>query len=314
MPVFEYEVADRRGALTRGRAEAPNQGDLILRLRERGQLVVALRQAAPGALAGALEVGPLTEAVKQSYRRLSSGVSINTLVLFTGQLSAMLAGGLHLVRVLTALAADTTNKPFKAALEEVRDAVTAGSSFADALGQHPHIWSALYRAIVRAGELSGSLPQVLETLTLYLEKVVRAPPQGARRHRLPGGHPVGGAPDRVRHDRQGGAGVRGRVRPGQGRAARAHAPPAGGQRRRPRLHRAGRPRGGRAGCARLRGGAEPRRAVASSTPSSCGRPCSGRSCARPSSPAPAAPSPCSSTPASRSSRPWRRSPAWPATA
>jgi type IV pilus assembly protein PilC len=171
MPVFEYEVADRRGALTRGRAEAPNQGDLILRLRERGQLVVALRQTAPGALAGALEVGPLTEAVKQSYRRLSSGVRINTLVLFTGQLSAMLAGGLHLVRVLTALAADATNKPFKAALEQVRDAITAGSSFADALGQHPHIWSPLYRAIVRAGELSGSLPQVLETLTLYLEKV-----------------------------------------------------------------------------------------------------------------------------------------------
>jgi type IV pilus assembly protein PilC len=171
MPVFEYEVADRRGALTRGRAEAPNQGDLILRFRERGQLVVALRQAAPGALAGALDVGPLSEAVKQSYRRLSRGVGITSLVLFTGQLAAMLAGGLHLVRVLSALAADTTNKHFKAALEQVRDAVTAGSSFADALGQHPHIFSPLYQAIVRAGELSGSLPQVLESLTSYLEKV-----------------------------------------------------------------------------------------------------------------------------------------------
>jgi type IV pilus assembly protein PilC len=158
MPVFEYEVADRRGALTRGRAEAPNQGDLILRFRERGQLVVALRQAAPGALAGALDVAPLTEAVKQSYRRLSSGVGIGTLVLFTGQLAAILA-------------ADTANKHFKAALEEVRDSVTAGSSFADALAQHPHIFSPLYQAIVRAGELSGSLPQVLETLTVYLEKV-----------------------------------------------------------------------------------------------------------------------------------------------
>jgi type IV pilus assembly protein PilC len=171
MPVFEYEVADRRGVLSRGRAEAANQGDLIVRFRERGQLVVALRQAAPGQLAGALDVGPLTEAFKQSYRRLSSGVNINTLVLFTGQLSAMLAGGLHLVRVLTALAADAANKHFKAALEHVRDAITAGSSFADALGQHPHIWSPLYQAIVRAGELSGSLPQVLDTLTLYLEKV-----------------------------------------------------------------------------------------------------------------------------------------------
>jgi type IV pilus assembly protein PilC len=171
MPVFEYEVADRRGVLSRGRAEAPNQGDLIVRFRERGQLVVALRQTAPGQLAGALDVRPLAETVKQSYRRIASGISITTLVLFTGQLSAMLAGGLHLVRVLTALAADATNKHFKAALEQVRDAITAGSSFADAIGQHPHIWNPLYQAIVRAGELSGSLPQVLDTLTQYLEKV-----------------------------------------------------------------------------------------------------------------------------------------------
>jgi type IV pilus assembly protein PilC len=172
MPVFEYEVADRRGALSRGRAEAASQGDLILRFRERGQVVVGLRQTAPGQFAGALEVGPLAEAVKQSYRRLSSGINVTTLVLFTGQLSAMLAGGLHLVRILTALAADAANKNFKTAIEQVRDAVTAGSTFADALGQHPHVFSPLYQAIVRAGEMSGSLPQVLDTLTVYLEKVM----------------------------------------------------------------------------------------------------------------------------------------------
>jgi type IV pilus assembly protein PilC len=170
MPVFEYEVADRRGALMRGRAEAASQGDLILRFRERGQVVVGLRQTGPGQLAGALDVSPVGEVVKLSFRRMSSGVTISTLVLFTGQLAAMLGGGLHLVRILSALAADAANKHFKLALEQVRDAITAGSSFADALGQHPHIFSPLYRAIVRAGELSGSLPQVLDTLTLYLDK------------------------------------------------------------------------------------------------------------------------------------------------
>src|SRR5215831_16145609 len=155
MPVFEYEVADRRGVLSRGRIEAANQGDLIVRLRERGQVVVGVRQTS-GPLGGALEITPLSEAIKRSYQRLSSGVGVTALVLFTGQLAAMLAGGLHLVRVLSALAADTTNKHFKLALEQVRDAITAGSSFAEALGQHPHIFNPLYRAIVRAGELSGS--------------------------------------------------------------------------------------------------------------------------------------------------------------
>jgi len=100
-------------------------------------------------------------------------VSLVTLVLFTGQLSAMLAGGLHLARILSSLAAETTNKHFKKVLTQVREAITAGSSFADALGQHPHMFDRMYVAVVRAGEISGSLPVVLDTLTVYLEKTAQ---------------------------------------------------------------------------------------------------------------------------------------------
>jgi type IV pilus assembly protein PilC len=171
MPLFEYEVADRSGGLSRGRAEADDAGDLIARLREQGRLVLAVRPAAAG---GALDarggLGALVEAVRASLKRLASGVSITTLVLFTGQLAAMLAGGLHLVRILTSLAAETSNKVFRKILEDVRDGITAGGSFADSLGQHPHVFDRLYVSVVRAGELSGSLPLVLDTLTTHLEK------------------------------------------------------------------------------------------------------------------------------------------------
>ena len=85
----------------------------------------------------------------------------------------MLAGGLHLARILSSLAAEATNKHFKKALGDVREAITAGSSFADALEQHPHMFDRLYVAVVRAGELSGSLPVVLDTLTVYLEKTAQ---------------------------------------------------------------------------------------------------------------------------------------------
>ena len=97
-------------------------------------------------------------------------MSLETLLLFTGQLAAMLAGGLHLARILSALAGETTNKRFRRVLDDVRETITAGSSFADALGLHPHIFDRLYVAVVRAGELSGSLPVVLDALTIYLEK------------------------------------------------------------------------------------------------------------------------------------------------
>lgn len=168
MPVFEYEVADPRGVLSRGRAEADTPGALILRFREQGRLVVDLKPVGRSASADAL--APLAEGVRGALRQLVSGVSLTTLLMFTGQLTAMLAGGLHLARILTSLAAETTNKHFRRVLEDVREAITAGASFADALALHPHVFDRLYVAVVRAGELSGSLPVVLDALTTYLEK------------------------------------------------------------------------------------------------------------------------------------------------
>lgn len=170
MPFFEYEVADRAGALSRGRAQAENAGDLILRFREQGRLVLAIRPAGGDGVLGRATGLALGDSVRNTIRRFSSGVGLTTLVLFTGQLSAMLGGGLHLVRILTSLAAETTNQKFRKILISVRDGITGGTSFADALGQFPHVFDRLYVSVVRAGELSGSLPGVLDTLTVYLEK------------------------------------------------------------------------------------------------------------------------------------------------
>ena len=170
MPQFEYEVADSAGALSRGRAQAENAGDLILRFREQGRLVLAIRPTPEGGALGRAVSLVLGDSFRTTLRRMSSGVGLATIVLFTGQLAAMLGGGLHLVRILTSLAAETTNQKFRKVLASVRDSITSGSSFADALGQHPHIFDRLFVAVVRAGELSGSLPVVLDTLTVYLEK------------------------------------------------------------------------------------------------------------------------------------------------
>ena len=170
MPVFEYEAADRSGAMSRGRAEAEDQGALIVRLREQGRLVLSVRPAGKSLLTEGAGIRAIGEGLQRGVRRLTQGVSLTLLLLFTGQLSAMLAGGLHLARILSSLAAETANKNFQKVLIQVRDAITAGSSFADALGEHPHIFNRLYVAVVRAGEISGSLPVVLDTLTVYLEK------------------------------------------------------------------------------------------------------------------------------------------------
>ncbi len=170
MPVYQYEVADRRGSVSRGTAEASEQAELITRFRERGQIVLSLSPTPGGSGGRSADLSPIMAGFRESYKRMSSGVNLGTVLLFTGQLAAMLGGGLHLVRILTALAAESTHKVFSKILERVRDDITAGSTFADSLAQHPHVFSQLYISIVRAGEVSGSLPLVLDTLTIYLEK------------------------------------------------------------------------------------------------------------------------------------------------
>jgi type II secretory pathway component PulF len=54
MPVYQYEVADRRGSLSRGTGEAAEQSELITRFRERAQIVLSLSPTIAGAMIFAL--------------------------------------------------------------------------------------------------------------------------------------------------------------------------------------------------------------------------------------------------------------------
>ena len=167
MPVFEYEVVDRSGAIGRGRQQAEDPAELMQRFRDRGQLVVSLR-AADGPRAA-----PLRQVLQRAFRRLGGRVRLATLVLFTGQLAAMLEAGLHLVRILTALARESSDRRFAKIVEDVRDSLSAGNSFADSLRLYPAVFSRLYVATVRAGEASGSLVVILNSLTIHLEKAAQ---------------------------------------------------------------------------------------------------------------------------------------------
>jgi len=165
MPVFEYEVVDRAGAVERGRQQAEDQTQLMQRLRERGQLVLSLRTTTD-----APRAAPLRLVFQRSLQRVRGRVKLNTLVLFTGQLAAMLEAGLHLVRILTAIAKEASDKRFAKIIEDVRDSLSAGASFADSLRLYPTVFSRLYVSAVHAGEASGALVLVLNSLTVHLEK------------------------------------------------------------------------------------------------------------------------------------------------
>lgn len=177
MPAFEYEAIDRDGRVRTGVSEAAAEGPVRSNLTRQGLFVLTVRRAG-GGTAGitvptlSMATGrPLLAVWKQALERIIYRVKITEMVLFTGQLSAMVESGLQLLRALRALAAETVSKRFGKAIEQVAADVEAGSTFAGALEKHPWAFNKIYVSLTRAGEASGQLPGVLNQLTTYLEKI-----------------------------------------------------------------------------------------------------------------------------------------------
>jgi general secretion pathway protein F len=95
--------------------------------------------------------------------------STSDVAVLTRQLATLVRAGIPLFESLNALIDQVENEQLKRALTNVREQVREGTSFAKALEAHPTIFPALYINMVRAGEASGTLTQVLERLTQFLE-------------------------------------------------------------------------------------------------------------------------------------------------
>ncbi|MGO9118162.1 MAG: type II secretion system F family protein [Desulfomonilaceae bacterium] len=97
-------------------------------------------------------------------------VKTKDIVIFTRQFATMIDAGLPLVQCLEILAGQQENKTFKKVLTSVKGTVEGGSTFADALKQHPKIFDQLFVNLIHAGEAGGILDTILRRLAVFLEK------------------------------------------------------------------------------------------------------------------------------------------------
>ena len=82
----------------------------------------------------------------------------------------MISAGLPVLQSLNILSEQTEDKVFKDVLAKIRDDIGSGANLSDAMTKYPSIFSNLYCNMIKAGELSGSLDQILDRLSTYLEK------------------------------------------------------------------------------------------------------------------------------------------------
>jgi len=159
--VFEYRgILVSTGKQVKGVRDAENAKVLRTVLRKDGILLTTATE----------ENDAATKKKKSgSLFAFASRPSLNDVAVVTRQLATLIKAGIPLFESLTALIDQTENEALKRALTQVREQIREGSSFAKALEQHPSIFPPLYINMVRAGEASGMLQQVLERITSFLE-------------------------------------------------------------------------------------------------------------------------------------------------
>lgn len=159
MAEYNYQGVDRTGKKVSGKLDAQNEGDLRMALRAQGVRPTSISKS------GSIGIKALGPVVKGKGTR----ISITALVVFTRQLQVLIGSGIPLVQGLEILTEQAATAVFKGVISNIKDKVSQGSYLWEALSQYPLVFPKLYIALIRAGEASGSIDQMLKRLSKYLE-------------------------------------------------------------------------------------------------------------------------------------------------
>lgn len=158
MAAFEYKALDAKGKQKKGAIEGDNARQVRQKLKELGLIPVEVIETK--AKAAKARAGGFT---------LQRGISTNELALITRQLSTLVQAGMPLEECIKAVAEQSDKPRIRTMLVSVRSRVVEGYTLSDSLGDYPHVFDDLFRAMVAAGEKSGHLDTVLDRLADYAE-------------------------------------------------------------------------------------------------------------------------------------------------
>src|SRR6202165_1952574 len=150
MPNYRYRALNSNGELVSGAIAAAAPGDVAQRIERLGLVLVDNVTLEEGG-------GSARSVFSIFNKRKAEDVTI-----FTRDLALLLRAGARINDGLELLAADRDFGRLRPVVADIRSHVVAGESFAEALSRHEPLFPAMYVALIRVGEASGSLDQVLE--------------------------------------------------------------------------------------------------------------------------------------------------------
>ena len=164
MTVYSYKATDKSGKFIEGDIDVPDYQAAIEHIRQLNYFPV---KVAEGKNASKISAG-----MKLSLPSFGATVSTKDLMTITQQLATLVDSGLTLDDGLSTLVKLAETEKIRFILSDIRKRVHAGTSFADALAEHPDVFSKLYINMVRAGEAGGMVGEALSRLETFLEKSV----------------------------------------------------------------------------------------------------------------------------------------------
>ncbi|MFE8601673.1 type II secretion system F family protein [Archangium violaceum] len=153
---FLWEAKTKSGETKKGEMEASDIEAVNARLKSLGLNPVKVRKK--GLLDSDLNLA------------IGSGVTGKDILVFTRQFATMIDAGLPLVQCLDILGSQMDNPAFRKVVFAIKNKVEQGSTFADALADHPKVFDELFVQLCAAGEVGGILDNILNRLAAYREK------------------------------------------------------------------------------------------------------------------------------------------------
>ena len=155
MPIFEYKAKMKSAETVLGEIFAENKEDAVEKIHQLGLMPISLNEKGSS---------PQQQAVVTK----TGGLKRKAVYFFTRQLTSLLRGGVPILRALEIIAKQAKEPCFHSVVQSIYQGIREGKSFSDCLLEYPKVFSPFYVTMIRAGEESGRLKEVLIDIAHYL--------------------------------------------------------------------------------------------------------------------------------------------------
>ena len=168
MAAFTYKAVTKDGKRVDGTVQAASRSEAMAAVRKLGHTPLSISEAGGGAGG---EKKPAGSLLKMKFGRKATNMKSVEVLLFTGELADLLEAGMTLGQALSCLANQGEEDSAQRAISQgLCQAIVNGEAFSDAIRRYPDTFPPLYSNMVRAGESSGAMIEVLRRLVEHYER------------------------------------------------------------------------------------------------------------------------------------------------